>query len=109
MMDSEEVNISSRDFWFKIVDFLQQNWALIDKGAESESCTIYFIHDGSGVFDKIEHATIEEAEKALRRNGFEQYDKDPKAQSFIFPPRKPYFKDKHPNGNIYSSGRYWRK
>ena len=29
-MKKEGVQIGSRDFWFKIVDFLQQNWALID-------------------------------------------------------------------------------
>ena len=107
-MNSEKVAITSKDFWFKIVDFLQQNWALIEKDAESEDCIIYFIHDGSGVFDQIQYPTLGEAEKALRRNGFEQYAKDPKAQSFIFPPRPPHFSDKHPNGNIYSSGRFWR-
>lgn len=107
-MNSEKIEISSKKFWFKIVDFLQQNWALIEKDAEAEVCTIYFIHDESGVFDRIQYATIEEAEIALRRNGFEQYNKDPKAQGFIFPPRPPYFRDKHPNGNIYSSGRFWR-
>ena len=47
---------------------------------------------------------LEEAEKALRRNGFERYDKDPEARGFIFPPKPPYYRDKHPNGNIYSSG-----
>ena len=108
-MDSEKVNISSRDFWFKIVEFLQQNWALIEKDAESEGCTIYFIHDGSGVFDQMPYPTVEEAEKALRRNGFERYDKDPEARGFIYPPKPPYFRDKHPNGNIYSSGRFWRR
>jgi len=108
-MNSENVSIFSKDFWFKIVDFLQQNWALIEKDAGSEGCIIYFIHDESGVFDQIHYAIMEEAERALRRNGFERYDKDPEARSFIFPPRPPYFKDKHPSGNIYSSGRYWRK
>ena len=29
-MKKEGVQIGSRDFWFKIVDFLQQNQALID-------------------------------------------------------------------------------
>lgn len=107
-MNSEKVEIAGKDFWFKIVDFLQQNWALIEKEAGSKDCIIYFIHDGSGVFDQIQYPTMEEAEKALRRNGFEQYANDPKARSFIFPPGPPYFRDKHPNGNIYSSGRFWR-
>jgi hypothetical protein len=30
-MNTEKLEIPSRDFWFKIVDFLQQNWALIEK------------------------------------------------------------------------------
>jgi hypothetical protein len=29
-MKKEGVQIGSRDFWFKVVDFLQQNQALID-------------------------------------------------------------------------------
>jgi len=108
-MDSENIAISSKDFWFKIVEFLQQNWALIEKDAESTACIIYFISDSSGVFDQIPYPAMEEAEKALCRNGFERYDKDPEARSFIFPPGPPYSRDKHPNGNIYSSGRFWRK
>jgi hypothetical protein len=108
-MDSENIAISSKDFWFKIVEFLQQNWALIEKDAESRACIIYFIHDGAGVFDQIQYPTTEEAEKSLSRNGFERYDKDPDAHKFIFPPGPPYFKDKQPDGNIYSSGRFWRR
>jgi hypothetical protein len=29
--EETEVQIKSRDYWFKVVDFLQQNWALIDE------------------------------------------------------------------------------
>jgi hypothetical protein len=58
-MDSENVNISSKDFWFKIVEFLQQNWALIEEDTESEACIIYFISDGSGVFDQIQRHSAE--------------------------------------------------
>jgi hypothetical protein len=31
MHADETVEIRSRDYWFKIVEFLQQNWALIDE------------------------------------------------------------------------------
>ena len=31
MLDDKVVEIRSRDYWFKIVEFLQQNWALIDE------------------------------------------------------------------------------
>ena len=37
----EEVQINSRDYWFKIVEFLQQNWALIDS-KETGGCTVLF-------------------------------------------------------------------
>jgi hypothetical protein len=29
-MRDKAVEIRSRDYWFKIVEFLQQNWVLID-------------------------------------------------------------------------------
>jgi hypothetical protein len=32
--EASPVSIRSRDYWFKIVDFLQQNWALVDTIAE---------------------------------------------------------------------------
>ena len=31
MSEDKTVEIRSRDYWFKIVEFLQQNWALIDE------------------------------------------------------------------------------
>ncbi len=34
------VEIKSQDYWFKIVEFLQQNWALIDETAGG--CTVFF-------------------------------------------------------------------
>ena len=30
MTNDRAVDIRSRDYWFKIVEFLQQNWVLID-------------------------------------------------------------------------------
>ena len=50
-MNSETVSIESRDYWFKIVDFLQQNWALLD--AEGAGCVVWFFGDSSGVFDDL--------------------------------------------------------
>jgi hypothetical protein len=35
-MQGEEVKINSCDYWFKIVEFLQQNWALIDETENGE-------------------------------------------------------------------------
>ena len=87
---------------------LQQNWALIDVLNESDECVVYFIHDASGVFDRIQFASPEEAITALKKNGFARFSEDNQAQKFIAPPQPPYHEAEHPNGPIYSSGRYWR-
>ena len=106
-MKRSQVKIISRDFWFKIIEMLQQNWALIDKEPEG-FVTVYFIHDGSGVFDRMNFDTLELAIRGLRRNGFSRYSEDQESQKFIAPPKAPFYEDTHPNGPIYSSGRYWK-
>jgi len=69
---------------------------------------VYFIGDTSGVFDEIKFNSKAEAEEALKRNGFSAYSEDKKAQEFIAPPKEPYHRREHPNGPIYSSGKYWK-
>lgn len=98
--------ISSQDYWFKIVDFLQQNWAVIEPSG-SGTCTVYFFGDTSGVFDEMSFTSAEEAETALCRNGFKRFDEDAEAQKFIAKPQGPFERRPHPNGPIYSSGRFW--
>jgi hypothetical protein len=107
-MHGKEVEIRSRDYWFKIVEFLQQNWALIDEDAQGVGCTVFFFGDTSGVFDRLRFPSVAEAEVALLRNGFKLYDSDPKAPEFIAKPEPPFWESRHPNGAIYSSGRYWK-
>ena len=51
MHNEREVEIKSRDYWFKVVDFLQQNWALIDK--VEDVAIVWFFNDTSGVFDEM--------------------------------------------------------
>ena len=104
---SEQFNFQSTDYWFKIVDFLQQNWAVIESN-DSGTCVVYFFGDTSGVFDQLDFNSIEEAEIALTRNGFRKYADDKKAQEFIAKPQPPFHQQPHPNGPIYSSGKYWR-
>ena len=99
------VEIRSRDYWFKIVEFLQQNWALIDE--TTDGCTVFFFGDTSGIFDRLSFPSIAEAEKALRRNGFARFTEDKKAQGFIAIPQQPFHERPHPNGPIYSSGKFW--
>ncbi len=102
------VEIRSRDYWFKIVEFLQQNWALINEDVHGDGCTAFFFGDTSGVFDRLRFPSMAEAEIALLRNGFKRYDTDEKAKEFISKPEPPFLEGAHPNGPIYSSGRFWK-
>ena len=103
-----EIEIINRDYWFKVVEFLQQNWVLIDKCEVDKRCNVFFINDASGVFDKIQFSSFAEAQEGLRRNGFKRYSEDTKSQKFIAAPEPPFRETTHSNGPIYSSGRLWK-
>ena len=105
MREEAAVLIKSRDYWFKIVEFLQQNWALVDP--HERGMIVWFIGDTSGVFDEMLFSSEEEAEGALTRNGFRRFAHDLEAQSFLRPPEPPFVRRPHPNGPIYSSGGFW--
>ena len=79
------MEILSKDYWFKVVEMLQQNWALIEPSQSGKSCVGYFIGGTSDVFDQFEFAEIAEAEKQLRINRFAKYEDDEKAKKFIVP------------------------
>ena len=99
--------LNSEKYWVKIVDYLQQNWALIERSETDEKVTVFFIQDSSMIFDKIEFDQVRDAEKALEKNGFKLYlDENENFTEFIVPPKKPYGESPRP---IYSSGQYWRK
>lgn len=102
------INISSDDYWFKVVAMCQTNWALIDPDPSSSNCTVYFFHELAGVFDQMTFGNITEAIWALKRNGFRRFAEDQVAQSLIKPPKPPFYLCEHINGKIYSSGRFWR-
>lgn len=102
----ELVEIQSRTYWFKVVEMLQQNWAIIDP-SPSDACEVFFISDTAGVFDEMEFSSEDKAITALKRNGFSKYADDKDAQKFIRPPESPFYRREHPNGPIYSSGRFW--
>lgn len=102
-----EVTIASRDYWFKVVDFLQQSWALVD-GDEGGQCNVYFISDASGVFDRIGFPSETVATAALQRNGFQRLADSPEAEAMLAAPEAPFHEKDHPNGRIYSSGLFWR-
>ena len=104
---SQPVPIKSRDFWVKVVEMLQQNWALIDPEV-GDSARVLFINDTSGVFDEMEFSSVSAAERALEKNGFRCFAASADLQSFLSPPPAPFQRTTHPNGPIYSSGRFWR-
>ena len=68
----------------------------------------YFISDASGVFDEMVFPSTENAVEALQRNGFRRYAASTDLQSFLRPPASPFHRRSHPNGTIYSSGRFWK-
>ena len=103
---NEEVFIQSRYFWFKVIAMLQQNWALIETA--DTGVMVYFFSDTSGVFDEIPFDTSADAEAALRLNGFHRYAEDSQAASFLHYPTSPFHRHPHPNGPIYSSGKFWK-
>lgn len=89
--------------WVKIIGMLQQNWAGIHDAPDK--AVIYFFDDHGGIFDQIEVKTALSAEQALLRNGFELFQ--PRHAEFLTQPGPSFSWSRHPNGNIYSSGRYW--
>ena len=91
--------------WVKIVEMLQQNWATIVP--DDNSVRVYFISDCSEIFDEILFANASEAEAGLVRNGFKRFGLLPNAREFLVPPEPPYERGRHPNGSIYSSGKFW--
>lgn len=104
---SSTVDLNSTDFWIKVVGMLQQNWALIEEGP-GKAARVHFITDTSGVFDEIAFPSATAAAEALVRNGFKRFVEQRDLQSFLRPPTSPLHHTEHPNGPIYSSGRYWR-
>lgn len=107
---NEEIKIDNDDYWYKVVGFLQENWALIEK--KNDKYVVYFLMSDyrklTKVFDQIAFETSEEAQKSLLFNGFRLYSKDDEFQKIAGPPVKPFIVGEHPNGKIYSSGRFWK-
>lgn len=108
MNHSEEIiEITSADYWFKVVDFLQHNWALIDD-VPVGGVVVWFFGDTSGVFDNLQFESADAARDALQRNGFSRHADNPQAQQMARCPSPPFHHRPHPNGPIYSSGRFWK-
>ena len=94
------------DPWFKVVDCLQQNWAVIIERAND--ALVVFYGDGCGVFDEISYIDTRNAETALLLNGFNKYNSQPAQTHDVVPKPDGIFRySPHPNGRIYSEGRFW--
>lgn len=52
--------------------------------------------------------SLRDAQEALSTNGFSRFAGDEHLQSFLAPPLPPFHEGRHPNGKIYSSGRFWK-
>lgn len=105
MDDAAEIKVE--DLWVKVVGMLQQNWAAIEQ-TDSAGVRICFITDTSGVFDEMTFGSAAEAVAGLTRNGFRRFADSPDLQSFLRAPEPPFRPGSHPDGPIYSSGRFWR-
>jgi hypothetical protein len=103
--EAHHVLIKSKEYWVKVVEMLQQNWALAEDLPSGE-CLIFFIDDHSRVFDELLISSRDEAEWRLSMNEFRRYRSDP-AVHFLEPPCAPFFRGSHPSGPIYSSGMHW--
>jgi hypothetical protein len=99
--------INSTNYWFKIVEFLQTNWALIEE-YEDGRAIVSFIDDTSGTFDEIVFLSLEQAVSELIDNGFDLYSEATQVHDFLKPPTPPFKVVEHINGPIYSSGRFWK-
>lgn len=106
MVYEKKIQIESADYWVKVIEMLQQNWALVDF-EKSKRAHVFFINDLSCVFDEMTFPSVAEANTALKQNGFRRYSEDSEMQSFLTPPPAPFHIGSHPNGKIYSSGRFW--
>ena len=103
--DSKEV--PSDRLWFKVVEFLQTNWAIIDDQSNGR-VRVLLINDNSGVFDAMSFESLEEAVSGLVDSGFDLWAKNLEVQEFLIPPLQPFKYDAHPNGRIYSDGKFWK-
>lgn len=93
-------------WWVKVVGMLQQNWAL--PICEDSLTTVLFADDAGRVFDRLSFADEPSMFEALTLNGFEAFGASERLQKFLHPPSLPLSEGAHPNGPIYSSGRFWR-
>lgn len=103
-----EYVFQSESYWYKVVEFLQQNWAVIEPVPGSHHCVVHFFDDGSRVFDQLRFLSEADAIAALQYNGFQRFGSDDFSRDLLAKPKPPFQAGPHINGRIYSSGRFWK-
>ena len=56
-----EYVFQSEQYWYKVVEFLQQNWAVIEPVPGSRNCVVYFFDDRSRIFDQLRFSSEADA------------------------------------------------
>jgi hypothetical protein len=118
-------NIASRDWWFKPLSTLINNWALIENGADG-TATIYFFHDNGvtqngsanfrfsqlkgrcAVVDSLDFEDADLAACELEFNGFKELRKNPGPWDGTMP-FGTFYDARESEERIYSKGGYWEK
>ena len=114
--------ITSNDWWVKVLEMLQHNWALIEE--RNGKFTVYFFHDlgatkgllkefkysqlrnRGAVVDSLEFDSLEDAQKALRRNDFERLEENPGPWNG-YQPHGNFYDARNGEEGIYSKAGYW--
>lgn len=91
-------------FWFKFVEFQQENWALMEE--DNGKYILYFFDATKGVFDFIEYDTEIVLRKELMYNSFERYEKEAFQMEI---PEGEFYVSEQAHRRIYSSGKFWKR
>ncbi|MBL7004455.1 MAG: hypothetical protein ISR69_10555 [Gammaproteobacteria bacterium] len=109
----EEVTINNEDYLYKIVGFLQVNWAFIQpENSDTSECVVKFVNNASVLMDELKFDSRDDAYSALKRNGFmddDEYLSKYRSNEPMKKPIPPYVDDtEYESNRIYSSGKYWK-
>ena len=120
MNETLEYPISNRDWWFKVLGMLNENWALIEESPEK--VTVYFFHScgttkmsigprngpWAAIVDSLEFSNCNEALNALLRNGFSPFAEVSDTWEGNPPPEGRLYDAREKEPGIYSQEGYWR-
>lgn len=120
----KEFLINSRDWWFKPVDMLVHNWALIESSC-NKTATVYFFHDNGStksgsqnyklfqlkgrcaIIDSLEFENQDAAKLALGYNGFRQLETNAGPWDGNVPLGN-FYDARATEEGVYSKAGYWK-